>query len=96
MYSGGFILDEQILTVEVPTTFIEPKGTFKEYLREYYVKDGKVLFHLNRKGDNAVQYEPSEIEIELWIKYFGIDNFVNFYEHLELFKDATISDNNII
>jgi hypothetical protein len=95
MYKFGFITDSKILGQKVPENFIEPKGTFSEYLREYYEKDGKVLFHLNRKGDNAQQYSPSEIEIETWKGYFGEENFVDFYEQLRIFKPE-LYENEII
>ena len=91
MYTGGFILPASILDEKVPDTFIEAQGTFREYLREWHVKDGKVLFHLNRGN---VYYYPSQVEIELWQKYFGIDNFVDYFKMLNEFnpqKDEEIN-----
>ena len=82
MYQYGFYIDSSILEQNVPKNFLEAKGTFREYLREYFEKDSKVLIHLNRKGDNSQQYSPSEIEIDIWKAYFGAENFVNYYQKL--------------
>ena len=79
----GFIFPASILDENVPSHFIEPQGTFREYLNEYFVKDDKVLFHVCR---GRQQYSPSEVEINLWREYFGIDNEVNYDEQLGNFN----------
>jgi hypothetical protein len=88
----GFIIDAEILNNQVPAQFIEAKGTFKEYLLEWNIKEDKALILLGR---GTVHYQPSELEQNVFGEYFGIDNKVDYDVELTKFKQNEINSNDI-